>query len=388
VNVAANQLEAESQFVHREIVVLIVLVAVVTAGFFFTRAVARANRQLSLADSRVWFAAAERDLAAGRSQAAIAALRHATSIDRDNRYYRRVLARALVSAGQDDAARRVLAGLRQFVPEDAEVNLELARLDARRGDSAGAMRYYQSALYGTWDADGERRRRQARVEFAGYLLAHDERARALSELLILSGNLPDRVPSQIEAGELFRDAGDPRRALDHFRRALRLEPDNRRALAGAGEAAFDLGDYAAARRDLTAARPDPSAPGFDRLVERRAIADLVLERDPLRPRLSIHDRWDRLTSGIARARQRVDACVAGGSAPTDEEHRQLSSLEAKMAALEQAHRRRPRDPAVAPVEAGLSLVYRIEQQTAGCGPASALDRALLLIGARYDIDRQ
>jgi len=384
---AACQVEAESRFVHRELMVLLVLTAAVVIGLFVTRAVAHANHRLKLKDAAVWSAAAERDLADGRSESAITALHRAATIDPHNRQYRLALAVALVALHHDSAARQVLVGMRQTLPEDSEVNLLLARLEAREGNTAGAIQGYQSALYGTWAADEDGRRRQARVEFVRYLLAQGEQSRALSELLILSGNLPDRLPFQIETGELFRDAGDPRRALDHFRRALRLAPDDRRALAGAGEAAFELGEYAAARAHLRAADPDRSTPQSARLAELRDIADFVLERDPLRPQLSFRNRWDRLRLATSRARERLAACF-GSPSLEPQRRRDLESLGARIAALEAAHRRRSRERAIEPIEMGLSLVYQIERQTAGCAAASPLDRALLLVGDRYDIDRR
>lgn len=51
----------------------------------------------------------------------------------------------------------------------------------------------------------------------------------------LVANLPGDVAVQVQVGRRFLDAGDPRGALDHFVRALRMDPDNGGTLAGAGE---------------------------------------------------------------------------------------------------------------------------------------------------------
>jgi tetratricopeptide (TPR) repeat protein len=382
----ACDITAESRFVQRELVVLVVLGVVVTVGFLLTRTVARANHALRIRDGGAWFATGEGDLAAGQSGSAITALRRAVAIDRDNRQYRLALARALVAAGEDSGARQVLIGLRQSSPEDPEANLPLARLERRQGDAAAAMRYYQSALHGTWGADHENRRRDVRVEFVRYLLALGDRARALSELLVLSGNLPDDVAWHVEAAGLFRTAGDPARALSHFRRALRLDSTSRAALAGAGEAAFDLGDYAAARRFLRAARLEPSNPDFGRLSELLDVADLVLERDPLRPRLLPTERRQRVMADVVHVKERLDDCITGGTL-SQPKRGHLASLRADLDAWE-AQARSARDRSLDPIEAGLGLVHRVEQQTAECGPASPLDRALVLIAERHEIDRQ
>ena len=145
---------------------------------------------------------------------------------------------------------------------------------------------------------------QVRIELIRYLLAHEQRGRALSELLVLSGNLPDDVKSQTEAGQLFLDAGEPRRGLDRFRQALRIDPKNAAALAGAGEAAFEAGDYTSAQRYLRAV-DSPSA----RVSELRSVTDLVLTRDPLRPGLSLRQRQERVMAGFRRALEALDDCV-------------------------------------------------------------------------------
>jgi tetratricopeptide (TPR) repeat protein len=219
-----------------------------------------------------------------------------------------------------------------------------------------------------------------------YLLAHDDRARALSELLSLSGNLPDEAGPHVEAGALFLEAGDAGRALDHFRRALRRDAASRTALAGAGDAAFELADYAAARRFLRAAALAPSEPQFSRLHERLQIADLVLERDPLRPRLPPGQRWERLTSMVRHASQRLEVCLTRATLdpPTRDA---LASLREELVQWRAEQRRRPAR-SLEPLEAGVSLVDRIEEGTATCAPADPLDRALQLIARRHEIDRQ
>jgi len=372
--------KSESTFVHREIVVLVVLSTLVAVGFVLTRAAAGANRAHRLRDAAAWYDAGERYLAGGQTEPAIRALRRATAIDRDSRTYRLALAGGLAADRQDDAARQVLLGVRESTPEDPELNLRLARLEARDENVTGAVRYYQSAVYGSWSADRGDARRQVRIELIRYLLAHEQRGRALSELLVLSGNLPDDVQSQTEAGQLFLEAGDARRALDRFRQALRGDPKSMAALAGAGEAAFEVGDYTSAQRYLRAVEP-----ASRHVVDLLEIADLILTRDPLRPRLSLRQRQGRITVGFRRALEVLDECAAKQPASRGA----FESLRAEASALEPdltlgRVRRTPES-----IDAGLNLIYRIEQRAGdACGQGSPFDRALLLIGARHDADRQ
>ena len=198
---------SESTFVHREIVVLVALCALVVVGFVLTRVAAAANRAHRLRDAATWYHTGEQRLASGQTELAVQALRRATAINRDSRPYRLALAGALAAGGQDDGARQVLVGVRESTPEDPEVNVQLARLEARHNNLAETVRYYQNAVYGSWDVDQGDARRQVRIELIRYLLAHEQRARALSELLVLTGNLPDDVTSQAEAGRLFLEAG-------------------------------------------------------------------------------------------------------------------------------------------------------------------------------------
>jgi tetratricopeptide (TPR) repeat protein len=188
------------------------------------------------------------------------------------------------------------------------------------------------------------------------------------------------VQSQTEAGQLFLEAGDPRRGLDRFRQALRIDPKNPAALAGAGEAAFEVGDYASVQRYLRAVEPASS-----HLLELREVADLVLTRDPLRPGLALRQRQERVLAGLRRALAVLDDCAnkqPANSRALESLRAEASELEPKLA-LERV-RRTPES-----VDAGLNLIYRIEQRTAEmCGQGSAFDRALLLMGRRHDADRQ
>ena len=375
-------------FVRREFIVLLVLSAIVVVGFLATRAVANANSALRLRDAAAWFDMGTQALAEGRSDSAVRALRRAVAIDRDQKRYSLALASALVANQEDDAARQVLLGIRQFTPEDPEVNLLLARLEARHGDIDVAVSHYQNALYGSWVADQQSERRQARVEFIRYLLANDQRGRALSELLILSGNLPDDVASQTEAAQLLLDAGDPSRALDQFRRVLRLEPSNGPALAGAGRSTFALGEYTNARRYLISAAANGGDASFAGLKELRELTDLVLTRDPLAARLPIRERRERLKSALQRASERLETCIADVADASSSTPADLEALQTEAQTLEAALGARRPDSSSDSIETGLNLVYRMEQRAQSCSPETPADRALLLIGQRHDVDKQ
>lgn len=221
-----------------------------------------------------------------------------------------------------------------------------------------------------------------RVELIEFLLAHEERARALSELLALVVTLPEDGAVQTQVGRMFLAAGDPRLALEHFVRAIRLDSGNADARAGAGEAAFELGDYSRALRYLnTAQRENRHA------AELRELTQLVLSGDPLAPRLGANERRRRLTVAFQQAVQRLETCLNDPSVqasasvePLRDEARNFQS------ALALRRRREPRDL----IDDGVDLVYRVEKAVEqSCGtPPVPLDRALLLIGRRHGFGEQ
>lgn len=360
---------------HREVLALLVLTAAGIALFLLTSALAADNARLRHSDAVAWHEQGRRALERGDTPRALDALRRASHIDRGNRDVLVSLAMALRSAGEDEQAMAVLNELRAARPDDAEVNLQLARLEAARNALPEAIRYYQDALDGLWgpsDAEGSR---TVRREFITLLQQHGERARALSQALVYAAELPPGPEWQVRAGRLLLDLGDSRRALDRFLSVLSAEPHNRDALAGAGEAAFALGDYGAARRYLLQV-PEPD----ERLASERQIADLVLTADPLAPRISAAERERRLQKILQHARDRLMTCS------------DTSSLQAELDAFQPSTPARQRSAPAGGADIGnrfdegVALAARVEQATAACGPAGEFGRAVTIIARRRGLE--
>ncbi|MCC7243081.1 MAG: tetratricopeptide repeat protein [Acidobacteria bacterium] len=364
------------RLVQREVVLLVALALVASVAFVFTREVAKRQHDTNLSDAAEWFAIGERQLDEGHAAAAVASLRHASSRSRDNRHYTLTLARALAANGQVEEARTVLLALREIVPDDPDVSIALARLAAARQDVTEAQRFYQNALYGIWTPGREDERLRLRVELIRLLLQHEERGRALSEVVALSTNLADTAPAHTEAGQLFLAAGDPERALDQFSRALELSPEDDDALAGAGEAAFLRGDYAGAQRYFSRASALSG-----RLGELSAVARLVLTQDPLAPRLTLAARRSRLEAAVSRSTARLEQCLVTRPAAASS----LEPLHAELARLTTSIDNRALRDQPELVDHGVDLVYRAQRAAAdACGePRDTEDRALLLVGERH-----
>jgi tetratricopeptide (TPR) repeat protein len=372
-----NDVEERSAVIHQELLKLAALIALAIAAFFVTRAIAASNRDMRERDGAEWYARGQHALAEGDAIHAVEAFRHASVLKRGDRQYTLALARALFAGHDNAAAARALLGLREAAPDDPEVNLELARLTTANGDADAALRYYHNALYAPWPDEQTDARRGVRLELIRFLLATRQTNRAESELVALTSDLPDTLALHVQIGDLFVAVGDRQRALNQFERALALARQDRTALAGAGRAAFALGDYDKAQRYL-GGLPDPSGD----LRDMREIAHLVLAGDPFATHIGSSARRRRLTDAVSHLSQHLERCTA---LPGHGAAAALLQLADDTSAFikELAH-----DSALEndTIENGLDLVNRGERAvTDACPPAQATDRALMLIATRHGV---
>ncbi|MFN7918057.1 MAG: hypothetical protein U0Q55_22100 [Vicinamibacterales bacterium] len=356
-----------ASFIHRELVLLCVLIAGGAVLFLATRELSASNVALRRRDAEAWHARGRSALERGQTPEALEALGRAAALARDDRGIARSLATALRAAGQDARAAEVLEGLRARVPDDAEVDLELARLEAHR-DFSLSTRYYQDTLDGFWAPADAARAREVREEFIALLLSHNQRARALSQVLVLAADLPPEPGWQLRVAGLFLACNDPRRAFARFSLVLRDDPGNRAARIGAGESAFQLDDFATAARLLSDV-PDAD----DRIRELRVVAGRVLDADPLAPRLGRRERIRRQVEMLDRAQARLAMCQP----PSPGAAGLASDLQALLKAVPQSGHGATADRDQA--EDAVSLAARAERASSGCGEPSPLDQAIAII---------
>jgi len=372
----SREVRREGRILHREMVQLGVLALVSVVAFLVTRAVAAGSREIALRDAEAWYRVGRRQLASGDLEGAVDSLRRAAARHRGEKTYGLALAEALTALHDYDSASQVLLNLRETEPDDPGIDLELARLAVRRQDFPGALKYYRQTLSADWPAEQIAARRDVRFELIAVLLERHQNERALSELMALDANLPDRASTLAKAATLFARAGDERRALAEFQRALRLAPDDRDVLAGAGRSAFELGEYETARAYLRRAPPG-AAP------ETLETADLVVTGDPLAKRIGSAERGRRLADALAYATTRLSACAdrTAGAASTGV----AQALAREAQALQTHVKNRMTDQDT--IEAGVELVSRmVHEATDVCGPATTRDRALVLIARRHGAD--
>lgn len=350
------------------------MLALIAIGAYFgTLAFANTIHETKVRMALSWYREGQRLLQSGHPDQAVAAFRKAAVNDRGNRVYTLALANALEKDGRDREALQLLLQLRDRAPEDPEINVELGRIAIRQSNVQDAIRYYHNALYGIWTGDEvDLRRTQVRRELIEFLLDQQAKDQALAEIMALSAHLGNDAASHEELGALFLRAGDPGRALAEFQSVLYDQPHNQAALQGAGQAAFETGDYVRARRFLSAVtQPDPTTKN---MLE---VATLVVENDPLAPRLAAPERERRLLADFDRAARRVEECQAKTSgAPLTPVQQKLEALRPSLTAARL--KSNPNLPFVA-----LELVSEAEETTAKvCGQPHGTDLALLLIAQK------
>ncbi len=372
--------EATNRVQNREIFLLIALALCAIGVFVFTRRMAAKEQEVDARVAAIWYAEGERQLSSGQIQKAIDSFRKATTNALGDRTYTLALANALAAGNHDAEAEQALLRLRESDPEDADINRQLARLAAKRGEIDDAVHYYQNALYGRWaGSQVDERIRQLRIELIRFLLSHRKRNIALSELLILETELPHSADAHVAAARLFLQAGDAQHALKNYDEAIALDKKNVDALTEGGEAAFHVGDYPRAYQYLKAALElNPEAQKTRQLL---SVTEMVLSDDPLEPHLSKRERQRRLLVGFDQARQRLESCL---SQTSDSQARAaLTALKEQALALESKLRSNtPPDSEL--TRSGEELNYKIEQAlSATCGEGQELDQALLLIGQKH-----
>lgn len=359
------------QIVRRETLCLLLLIGVGVAGSFATYALARRAETIARREAIEWHRRGLDDLARGDPRGAAIAFRRATMKQRGERRYVLALADALVRQGHDDAARRALLGLRELRPEDAAVNLALARLARRQGALTEAVRYYHHAIYSP-GADPAASR-PIRFELARMLLDAGDRARATAELIAASLDLPDEPDIRLRLATLFREAGDAAQALEQYQAVLAVAPGHAAAREGLAIAAFEVGDF---RRAADVELPSSAGREARTAV---AVARELLARDPLAPRLTATERRRRIQRNVRYLDQRWRTCLAATGAPDAPSPRELIDLRA---VVQQHDLGRSLDR----LEATFAEVERLSRQIAQlCGESTSIDEALAVIARRHDV---
>ena len=368
-------------YLRQRPVVLAVFTVLAIVLFLAVTGISRAHQAQRHAIGERWFNRGIADLRAKRYDAAVTDFRAALLYSPDEYSYQLELAEALMGGGRRGPALAYLTNLWEREPENGIVNLELARIAAQRGETDLAIRYYHNAVYAVWPTDQEGARRGARLELIELLLGINAKAQAQGELIALAESVGPDAVLQERIGELFLRAADYEHALAAFNIVLKSERHNLPALAGAGDAAFELGQYLLAQRYLQAAvtanRNDFTS------AQRLKTTQLVLEMDPFQPQIPVAERHRTVVRAFQAAGKRLKICklAAAASGAKTGEPSLADQWERLKPQITEAGLRRNPDL----VETAMDLTFRIEREASStCGMPTGADLALLLISRMHE----
>jgi tetratricopeptide (TPR) repeat protein len=373
--------EESPRVLSRELVLLLCVLALVLLLALTALLSRQYHKKIhSLADAM--FAQGEADEQAGQSKAALTDYRNALAYNPANPLFQFHLAKALAAAGRGEEARSYLLNLLSESPGSGEVNLGLARIAKNNNSMADAMRYYQGAIYGEWADDPIAMRWQVRRELCEFLLSRGAVKQAAPEVIALEENIPAGDLARLKiVGQLLLRTQQWTRALDVYHTLLAADPNDEESLAGAAQAALELGQYAMAMEY------------FDRLPrQRREQPDLasrfditrqILAADPFLSGLSAEVRAQRAANALALAQTRAENCArqTGLSLEQTPPQRDLQRFyqQAKNFQQDWAPRYLERFPDR--LDAAMAYVFEVENAAANiCGEPQGDDRALWLLG--------
>jgi tetratricopeptide (TPR) repeat protein len=363
---------------RRPPVILTTLLIVAVLAFLGVNRLVNRFREQEKALARHLYDRGLKAQSAKNPEAAVRYFRAALGYSHDNFQYQLSLARALRDTGRTAESEAYLIRLWEGAPQEGAVNLALGRLYAREQLFDKAVQYYHNAIYGFWPSDAEAKRRDTQFELIEFLLEHEAYPQAQAELITMASGLPHEPSLRLRVAALFARAQDNDHALEQYQDILRGERDMPAALAGAGEAAFQLGRYRTAQDYLqSAVRTDPKNEHARFLLE---TATQVLKADPFARKLSDAERKQRADVAFRRAGERLQSCAESQDidlAPQSPSTG-LPSLKARW--LETEPKLAKRHTTVNTLDTLMDLVFEIEQQTqATCGSPNGLDQALLAL---------
>jgi tetratricopeptide (TPR) repeat protein len=368
---------ARRRLILRDTVSLLTLFLITAILFILTFLLHRSFTDHEALLGQRWKNRGEKALHAGNPQAAIESLRSALAYV-PSRGTEIELATALAEAGRTQEAFAYFNTLRQASPGDGMINLHLARLAAKQGNVPLAILRYQSALDGTWQANGYERHRQVRLEMAGYLIAQHQYDKARAQLLIASSNAPtDDLAAQIQIAGMLEQASDLSDALTLYRSVADRHAPPVAALQGAGRAAFNLGMYRIAASYLGREMDRPEAaslPAAAKAADQNMLntANRVLLLYPAGD-LPARARAERILADKKLAQARLAACAASSS--TSPKLAPLASRWSQLPAHIGAYKLEQNPDLNQTI---LQLVYDTEKITAQVCGAPAGDDAILL----------
>jgi tetratricopeptide (TPR) repeat protein len=381
---------------------MIVTFLLIIGGFAGTHYFVNLHRVTEFSLANRWFTRGDEAMQAHLYKVAADDYRTALNYDQEDSEYRLRLAQALLAEDRLPEARAHLISLWDEEPANGEINLTLARLEAKRGNFAEAVRYYNNAINGVWEENPRQKRTAARFELAQYLMQNHKPGEARAVLLAALADLPTDPADQLLLGQFLLQLNEPAHAIQAYNALLAKNPDNAQGWLGEAQAYLALGTFDEAERaSAKAVELDPNLqPAKDELVLTR---ELLLLNPSMRG-LSLAERAHRVATAFDATLTRLSTCAAEqnidlaaplgtaaagntpaktpaapseGTEPVPNELALLytSGLEKQSGATERALLKNPDA-----LEPTMQYVFAVERATAPiCPNMTVTDRALLLL---------
>jgi len=286
---------------------LLTLSLIIVLGFSFTRLVVSSFNEMQRGLAAKYYGEGNSAMDESHPARAVTAYESALVYSHNNFQYRLKLTDALIASGASSEARAQLRDFREQHPEDAQVNLKLARLEAHDRNVEEALHYYQQAIDGVWPdhSDPLPQKIDARLEAAEYLVTLGRKDEAEGVLVAVAAELPAASAEQPRLAELLLRNGDAERALSIYQMQLSQRKNDPAALLGAARATLAAGSYASARRYLEGIKPENSE-----AARLRTELDRVEALDPFARSTTEKIRTERTMAAFRIALERLAACGA------------------------------------------------------------------------------
>ena len=367
-------------FIIREPLLVAILVLITIVFSIFTHIYSQSYDRRRAVLGVQWFERGRHDLKDNRAAAAVEDFRTALLYDPRNWDFGMHLANALMQADHANQALNYYLSLWQRNPSNGPVNLQLARLYARKDETGSAERYFNGAVFGDWPGNADENRRAASLELIHYYLERGDNGHAESQLILLSGNLPEDPKLHTQVGDLYTRVGADQRALAQFREALTLDPNYPAAIEGAGEAAFRVGDFRTAHAYVTRSRElDPTNSTTKNVL---GILDAVFTLNPYQQGIAEAQKIERTTHAFDIAGKRLQSCSQTQQSSVDPFFDRWNQL--KAIANARFLKQHPEE-----IETLLEFTFSAEKlaQT-HCGEPTSEDSALLAIAHQRELTNQ
>lgn len=301
------RLKTTRQLIFRDAITFLGLTTITAVLFGATLFLFRSFQDHRAELAKRWSDRGMAALRANRPNQAITCYRTALSYAPGKWGYELMLADALAQANKDEEAYNYFVGLREERPGDGFINLQLARLAAKKRDVEGSINFYRASIYGDWEGDGAQRRREVRLELARFLIEQKQLESAKAELLVAAGNAPNDPEFDLTLARLLEQAAAPSEAMGIFQRVLVHQPHNQIALDEAGKLAYHRGNYRMALALIE--QVSPEQPGNEERTALLMQTRRILELSPGEAS-STQERVDRILTDRAIAKTRWSTCTA------------------------------------------------------------------------------